>query len=215
MIWQDSRGLREPRVYAIADVQSLGSARASAAVVAMAESGIRWIQLRAKKTSGAEFYRLLEACCRSLRGSQVSLWVDDRVDLAALLPVSGVHLGQQDLSPADARRVLGDGPAIGQSTHNLAEVKRAAADPHVEVIAVGPIFPTTHKKNPGLAVGLDLLRKARELTDKPLVAIGGLSLETAAPVMELGASPAFLGAVCRGDVGRNCRQLLRAAKGGP
>jgi thiamine-phosphate pyrophosphorylase len=182
---------------AIADAEVLDPTPLPEAVGEMAESGIRWIQLRGKRLSGDAWYRILEGCLRTLEGSGVELWVDDRVDLAALFPVQGVHLGQSDLPPAAARRAVGGGVRIGLSTH---------------VIAVGPVFPTTGKARPDPVVGLPFVARARLCTAKRLVAIGGIDAGNVAEVLAAGAdAAAVLGAVCRGDLRANCRRLLAAA----
>ena len=203
------------RIYAIADVEALHPAPLPAAVRDMAEAGIRWIQLRAKRLSGGELCRQVEACCRVVEGSGVRLWVDDRADVASLFPVAGLHVGQTDLPPAEARRVVGDAMWIGLSTHGEEQLLAADADPEVDVIAVGPIFPTTGKAVPDPAVGLDFLRRARTLTAKPLVAIGGIEAggpAGVARVLAAGAdAAAVIGAVCRGDVKANALRLIAAA----
>jgi len=177
----------------------------------MAEAGIRWIQVRAKQLSGGELCRQVEACCRVLEGSGVRLWVDDRADVAALFPVAGLHVGQTDLPPGAARKVVGDEMWIGLSTHDEEQLLAADADPEVDVIAVGPIFPTTGKASPDPVLGLDFLRRARSLTAKPLVAIGGIVAGNVAGVIAAGAdAAAVIGAVCRGDVRANALRLIAA-----
>jgi thiamine-phosphate pyrophosphorylase len=202
-------------VYAIADAGALGAEALPAAVAEMAGAGIRWIQVRAKHLSGSGWHAALAACCRALEGSGVRIWVDDRADLAALFPVDGVHLGQRDLPPAAARRVVGASVRIGLSTHDEEQFAAADADPEVDVIAVGPVFPTTGKENPDPVVGLSRVRWARERTRKPLVAIGGIGAGNVAEVLAAGAdAAAVLGAVCRGgvrEVRANCLRLLAAA----
>lgn len=211
------------RIYAIADAEALGAAALPAAVAAMAGAGVAWIQVRAKRLAGIELYRALEACCRALEesGSDAALWVDDRADLAALFPVAGVHVGQTDLPPAAVRRVIGmpgSGLRIGQSTHDEAQLAAADEDADVDVIAVGPVFPTASKERPDPVVGLSFVRRARERTAKPLVAIGGIDAGNAAEVLAAGADAVVvLGAVCRGnagEIGESCRRLLAAADGG-
>jgi thiamine-phosphate pyrophosphorylase len=197
---------------AIADAEVLDPTPLPEAVGEMAESGIRWIQLRGKRLSGDAWYRILEGCLRTLEGSGVELWVDDRVDLAALFPVQGVHLGQSDLPPAAARRAVGGGVRIGLSTHDSGQLAAADADPEVDVIAVGPVFPTTGKARPDPVVGLPFVARARLCTAKRLVAIGGIDAGNVAEVLAAGAdAAAVLGAVCRGDLRANCRRLLAAA----
>lgn len=204
--------LRPPPLYAIADVEVLGERQAEGAVAEMAECGVRWIQVRAKRLPDDRLYRLLEACGRRLEGGPAALWVNDRPDLAALLPVAGVHVGQGDLPPEAARRVLGDEAWIGRSTHDEAQLAAADRDPAVDLIALGPIFATTGKRDPDPPVGIATLGRCRSRTRKPLVAIGGIGPGNIARVLAAGAdSVAVLGAVCRGDVRRNCRRLLAAA----
>lgn len=201
-----------PRLYAIADEDTLGGERLPAAVAAMASAGVGWVQVRAKRLGGERFYRLLERCLERLDGASTALWVDDRADLAVLHGLAGVHVGQRDLPPGAVRRVVGESAWIGCSTHDDGQLRAADADPEVDVVALGPIFPTRSKKNPDPVVGLDGLRRARGLTRKPLVAIGGIDETSLARVLAAGAdSAAVLGAVCRGDVEKSCRRLLAAA----
>ena len=217
-------------LYAIADAEALAPLPVQSAVAAMAEAGIRTIQVRAKHWSGRQWYKGVEASCRALEGSRAALWLDDRADVAALFAAAGVrglHLGQRDLPPAAARPAVGDSLWIGMSTHNERQLAAADADPDVDLIAVGPVFPTTGKSGadadtaaalgrpPDPAVGLDFIRWARARTAKPLVAIGGIDARRVAAVLAAGADAAVaLRAVCRGDVRANCRRLLAAAASG-
>lgn len=208
-----------PAVYAIADAAALGGLdRVPAAVAAMAAAGVGWIQLRLKPrpadgaVTDAELYRTVEASVAAAAGSGARLWVDDRADLAALFALAGVHVGQRDLPPAAVRRVVGDATWIGASTHDEAELAAAAADPAVDLVAVGPVFATRSKENPDPVVGLDLVRRARAATAKPLVAIGGIGEAELPAVLAAGAdSAAVLSAACRAPVDASCRGLLAAA----
>lgn len=203
-------------LYAIADVDALGlaapgrpagtagPAAVAAAARAMARGGASWVQLRAKRLSDAELLRHARACKDALAepvrpaGPRTALWIDDRADVAALVGADGVHVGQDDLPPAAVRRVVGPDCRIGRSTHDRDQVEEAIADSDVDVIAVGPVYATTGKERPDPVVGLDLLRWARERTDKPLVAIGGIDASRLPEVLEAGAdTAAVLGAVCR------------------
>jgi thiamine-phosphate pyrophosphorylase len=112
--------------------------------------------------------------------------VNDRPDVAFLAGASGVHVGQDDLEVEQARRVLGEDKLVGVSTHNLDQFERAAKS-SADYIAVGPVFGTFSKANPDPVVGLDFLCRVRALTDKPIVAIGGITLDRAAAVIEAGA----------------------------
>jgi thiamine-phosphate pyrophosphorylase len=111
--------------------------------------------------------------------------VNDRADVALLLNAA-LHLGQDDLAPSDARRILPAASVIGFSTHNEQQLRAADAEP-VDYLAIGPIFATASKQNPDPVVGIDGLRTLRALTEKPLVAIGGITRESAPQVFEAGA----------------------------
>ena len=199
-------------IYAIADAAALRPTPLPEAVALMAECGIRCIQVRGKDLAGRAWHDVLEGCVRVLAGSGVELWVDDRADVAALFPVQGLHLGQADLPPEAARRVVGAGVRLGLSTHGEKQLAAADADPEVDVIAVGPVFATTGKARPDPVVGLSFISRARARTAKRLVAIGGIDAGNVAEVLAAGAdAAAVLGAVCRGDVRANCRRLLTAA----
>jgi len=208
-----------PAVYAIADADALGTVPLPEAAAAMAAAGVRWIQLRAKRLGDRELLAAAEATARALEGSGAVLWIDDRADVAALTGAAGVHLGRRDLPPAAAREVVGDGVWIGFSAHDPGELAAADADPEVDLIAVGPVFPTASKERPDPVVGLEFVAAARRATARPLVAIGGIEAGTAPAVLAAGADAvAVIGAACRGgDVGTNCLRLLAAtvAAAGP
>jgi len=228
------RAVEAPAVYAIADAAACGDRPAEQALpavaAAMAAAGVGWIQLRAKPRPPAppiddrRLYDLVAATRAAIAGTGAHLWIDDRADLAALFPVRGVHLGQRDLPPAAARRVVGDEILIGLSCHDEAQLTAAAADPDVDVVAVGPVFATASKQRPDPVVGLDLVRRARRILDdaaaarsthrQALVAIGGIDAANLRRVLEAGAdSVAVLAAACRPPVAESCRRLLAAAAG--
>jgi thiamine-phosphate pyrophosphorylase len=117
--------------------------------------------------------------------SRVPLILNDRADIALLLN-AGLHVGQDDIPPADARRLVGAGVTLGFSTHNAAQMSLGAEEP-VTYLALGPIFETQSKMNPDPIVGLQQLREWRRLSDKPLVAIGGITRQNARSVLEAGA----------------------------
>jgi thiamine-phosphate pyrophosphorylase len=116
----------------------------------------------------------------------VTFFVNDRPDVAFLAGATGVHVGQADLDVEQARLVVGSDKLVGVSTHNLEQFERAA-DSTADYIAIGPVFSTTSKTNPDPVVGVDFIRRVRSLTDKPIVAIGGITLERAATLIEAGA----------------------------
>ncbi|MCL5745575.1 MAG: thiamine phosphate synthase, partial [Acidobacteria bacterium] len=111
--------------------------------------------------------------------------IDDRADIAALLD-AGLHVGQDDLPPCDARRVLGPNRILGFSTHNPEQFAAALEEP-ADYLAFGPVFPTATKVNPDPVVGIDALRSLRDSTDRPIVAIGGITRLNARAVLGAGA----------------------------
>jgi len=203
-------------IYGIADLGALGGKEPAAAAAAMARAGVPWIQLRAKGADDAELHRHAVACRRALAGTGALLWIDDRPDVAALAGAGGVHLGQDDLPPAAARRTVGPGVRIGRSTHDRGQLLAADADPEVDVIAVGPVFATSGKERPDPVVGLDFVRWARGVTAKTLVAIGGIDASNLRSVLAAGADAvAVLSALCRGDdVEGDARRLVEVMENG-
>lgn len=175
-----------PRLYAIIDPAQSRGRPVEEVGDALLAAGVRLFQLRDKHASSAELYvggLLLAARARAAGGTFI---VDDRADVALAVDADGVHVGQDDLPVSSARAVLGPGKLIGYSTHVLEQVREADAST-ADYIAFGPIFPTASKANPDPVVGLAGLREARKATRKPLVAIGGITLENAASVIEAGA----------------------------
>lgn len=174
-----------PRLYVILDAALLSLPEPESAV-RLAEAGVRLMQYRNKSASTRELFASAQALAPALRERGVTFLVNDRVDIAALSGASGVHVGQDDLTVEQARGVAGREAVVGVSTHNLDQF-RAAAATSADYIALGPIFATSSKANPDPVVGLELLAEARRLTDKPIVAIGGITLERARDVIEAGA----------------------------
>lgn len=152
--------------------------------------GARFLQLRAKTASSGAFLDLAhEFVARCREAGAVSI-VNDRADIARLAGASGVHLGQEDLAPADARAVLGAGAIVGLSTHSAMQIDRSLTQP-VNYIAIGPVFGTTTKSTGYESVGLEMVRHAadRAMSARlPLVAIGGITLDTAVAVIAAGAA---------------------------
>lgn len=157
-------------------------------VARLGEGGATFIQLREKHLSPREFYLEAQEALRVAHAHGIRLIINDRVDIALALRADGVHLGQEDLSPEAARRILGAEAIIGFSTHNLEQAREAASLP-VDYIAIGPIFNTSSKENPDPAVGLDGLSRVRAATGAiPLIAIGGITPERAKSVLDTGAN---------------------------
>ncbi len=174
-----------PRFYAVIDRSIRPDLSLQQIARVLAGAGVRLVQLRAKQASGGAL--LAEAKeLRSLLPPEISLIINDRADVAQLSRAAGVHLGQDDLPVAPARRLLGPGKLIGFSTHNLEQIEAAASAP-VDYLAFGPIFPTATKADTQPVVGCAGLREVRKRTSKPLVAIGGITPANAAQVIEAGA----------------------------
>ena len=175
-----------PRLYAIADHDTL--LRHAVPMQAFAESlaaaGTHLVQLRDK--SGSPRQILAQAAILKAALPAATLLMNDRTDLAKLAGFSGVHVGQEDLAPADVRVIAPPGFVIGVSTHQLDQVVIADAGP-ADYIAVGPIFATGTKPDASPVVGLDFIRRARELTARPIVAIGGITRQNARSVIDAGA----------------------------
>ena len=153
----------------------------------LAAAGVRLLQYRNKSASARELLKTSRELVASLEPSRTRLIVNDRPDVAALSGAKGVHVGQDDLDAEQARAVVGKEMWVGTSTHNLEQFRRAAAT-SADYIAVGPIFATTSKANPHPVVGVELIREVRALTDKPIVGIGGITLERAKSVIDAGAN---------------------------
>jgi thiamine-phosphate pyrophosphorylase len=176
-----------PRLYAIADAGLLAQRGIDLIDFAgeLAAAGTTLLQYRNKSGSARailEDAARLKSLCAA---NSLQLILNDRADLALLARFDGVHVGQEDLSPADARRIVGADRVVGVSTHTPEQVT-AADTTGCDYIAYGPIFGTATKENPDPVVGLDGLRQARSLTRKPLVAIGGITLENCRSVIDAG-----------------------------
>jgi thiamine-phosphate pyrophosphorylase len=180
-----------PPVYAIIDAALLKTSELLFAEM-MAESGVELLQYRNKRATSRELFEASQSI--SARLSRLArtgeyeprFIVNDRADIARLVKAQGVHVGQEDLSVEEAHAVVGRDAWVGASTHSLAQLD-AADKTSADYIAFGPIFPTTSKENPDPVVGLELLCEARRHTRKPLVAIGGITLERAADTFRAGA----------------------------
>jgi len=173
---------RLPRVYPLTDVQLSGLSHAEQ-VRLLSLGGATLVQLREKQMAGLQFYEQARAAV----AAGVPLIINDRVDIALAVGAHGVHLGQDDMPPEAARRLLGDKAVIGYSTHNVEQAKKALTLP-IDYIAIGPIFSTSSKTNPSPTLGLEGLRAVREAVgNAQLVAIGGISHSTAHAVIEAGA----------------------------
>jgi len=197
-----------PRLYPILDASCLSDlAILCEFAEQFAAAGCTLLQYRNKK-SGAR--QMLEDAVqlKARLGPGGVLIMNDRADLCLAAGFDGLHVGQDDLSPASARAIVGPHRWLGVSTHNpeqLAEADQTSAD----YLAIGPVFATSSKATPDPVVGLDGVRRARELTRKPLVAIGGITRANARSVLEAGAdSVAVISDLLR-DPRKSAEEFLR------
>lgn len=156
--------------------------------LAYLEGGARVLQVRAKRLPSGDLLALCDAVVAAAAPFGATVIVNDRADLVLLSGAAGVHVGQDDLPPRQARAVLGAGAIVGFSTHTLEQVEKALPEP-VSYIAVGPVFATSTKETGYEAVGLDLVRAAvKRAGGVPIVAIGGITLDRAPALIDAGAS---------------------------
>ncbi|GAC1395133.1 MAG: thiamine phosphate synthase [Burkholderiaceae bacterium] len=190
-----------PRVYPILDRDLLNGRGCTliAAAAGLLAGGAKILQLRQKGHWTRAIFDEAEEIAHLCTQAGAVFIVNDRADMAMLL-AAGLHVGQDDLEPAQARRLMGETGGIGLSTHNPDQLAAAAHEP-VEYVALGPIYATRSKSNPDPVVGLENLQSWRTLAPQPLVAIGGITRENAPAVFRAGAgSVAIIGdlmlAVC-------------------
>lgn len=218
-----------PKLYTIVDRETLDRRKLTvrAFAVELRDAGVRLVQYRDKVGGPQEVLRAAAEISSVYEGVEAMLILNDRADLAVLAGWNGVHVGQGDLLPEDAKTLLGLGEKrereghrgyaegfVGVSTHVEEQVIAADAGT-ADYVAVGPVFATSTKLNAEPAVGLEGVRRARALTAKPLVAIGGITLENARSVVDAGAdSVAVIGGLfvegrTVGEVARDFLAILR------
>jgi thiamine-phosphate pyrophosphorylase len=200
--------LQLQRLYPILDAACFSDSVAMfAAAEEISAAGCTLLQYRNKSGNSR---RMLHHA-RELRarlGAGVTLIMNDRADLCVAAGFDGVHIGQDDLSPEAARRIIGPERWLGLSTHNpeqLAEADTTSAD----YLAIGPVFQTSSKESPDPVVGLAGVRRARELTRKPLVAIGGITRANARSVIDAGADAVAVISDLIRDPRKSAEEFLR------
>jgi thiamine-phosphate pyrophosphorylase len=196
-----------PRLYAIIDASFFPD---TAALLAFAEelrgAGVALFQYRNKRGNARQMLSQARELRRKVEGAR--LIMNDRADLCLAAGFDGVHVGQEDLSVEGARRVVGDKLWVGISTHNPEQV-RAEASGSADYAAVGPVFATSSKANPDPVIGLAGVRMARSLTQKPLVAIGGITRENCRSVLEAGADAVAVISDLLENPGKSAEEFLR------
>lgn len=211
--------LRLPRLYPILDAEVLAQAGLALdeAAAGLREAGVSWVQYRDKRGSDAEVVAAMRRLRTHFPRGEATLLLNDRAHLCGAADADGVHLGQQDMSVADARRMLGAAAVLGLSTHNEAQLAAALAaselngEPNGELnyVAIGPVFGTTSKQNPDPVVGLAGVATALGLTTLPLVAIGGITAANARSILDRGADSVAMISALLPATGQTVAQRLR------
>jgi thiamine-phosphate pyrophosphorylase len=197
-----------PRLYAILDAGCFPDAHAIfAAADQLAAAGVTLIQYRNKTGSARQILDQARDLKRRV-GGRVKLIMNDRADLCLAAEFDGLHIGQDDLSPDSARRIIGPACWLGVSTHTPEQLS-GADKTSADYLAIGPVFATPSKANPDPVVGLDGVRRARALTRKPLVAIGGITRANARSVLEAGADAVAVISDLLRDPGKSAEEFLR------
>jgi thiamine-phosphate pyrophosphorylase len=201
-----------PPVYPITDKRLSKKSSHLQIVRELIRGGATLIQIRDKDTPVREFLVDLRRCVEYASRFEVRIIVNDRCDLALLSGADGVHLGQDDLQPTAARKVLGNSALLGFSTHSLLHVRQSNQLP-IQYVSFGPIFATSTKPDHFPVVGLPSLQQACRLSANPVVAIGGIGIEQIRPVLEAGAaSVAVISALMQArSIARRMEQLLKIA----
>jgi thiamine-phosphate pyrophosphorylase len=202
-------------LYAILDSSLLGDGNYAAAARDFIDGGARIIQLRMKDAPGAKIFAVARDCAALCDARDVLFIVNDRPDIARCCGAGGVHLGQDDIPPGEARKVAGEGMIIGLSTHSARQALDASSQ-GVDYIALGPLFDTATKAGTPLkGIGTAVITQVRPGITLPLVAIGGITPENAGMAVAAGAdSCAVISALYRhGELARNCRSMKAALEG--
>jgi thiamine-phosphate pyrophosphorylase len=178
-----------PAFYPIIDTQVLAEAGLTPVEMAhaLARARVTLVQFRHKGVYTREVLAQAEEIGKIVKQSGARYIINDRADIALILEADGVHVGQDDLPPAKVRKLVGEQMILGFSTHNERQLRDGDREP-VDYLALGPIFGTPSKKNPDPVVGTAELARLRALTEKPLVAIGGITRANAREVLAAGAS---------------------------
>jgi thiamine-phosphate pyrophosphorylase len=209
--------LNPPRLYAIVDADVCAAADRAPADVARAflSAGTGWLQLRCKTMASGAFLDLTNLILEDARAAGATLIVNDRADVARLAGAHGLHVGQTDLTPVDARTVIGADAILGLSTHTRGQWQSAVREP-ISYMAIGPAFGTGTKDTGYHAVGLGVVAEAAAHAASmgiSTVAIGGITIDNAPSVIEAGASSvAVISDLLKGDPEARCRDFLQALR---
>jgi thiamine-phosphate pyrophosphorylase len=200
-----------PALYAILD-PALSTIPLPDLAETLADAGVKLVQFRDKHATARKMCADSRLLIDRVAARGVRVVVNDRPDIAAIVGAGGIHVGQDDLPVEETRKICGNSCWVGVSTHNIEQL-RAADLTSADYIAVGPVFPTSTKENPDPVIGLEFLRAARKVTRKTLVAIGGITVESAGEVFRAGADSVAVisDLVAARDPGRRAREYLAIA----
>jgi thiamine-phosphate pyrophosphorylase len=200
-----------PRLYPIADAALCPTARDLLRFAAnLAGAGCTLLQYRNKSGNSGVMLEQARALKNHL-GKSVRLIMNDRADLCLAADFDGVHVGQDDLSPEAVRKIIGPNRWLGVSTHNPEQVRQADLT-SADYVAIGPVFRTSSKEKPDPVLGLEGVRRARALTPKPLVAIGGITRANAASVIAAGADSVAVISDLLGDPPKSAEEFFRVLR---
>jgi thiamine-phosphate pyrophosphorylase len=197
-------------VYLVTDRACCGARSVDEVVSAAIDGGVTLVQLRDKNIDAGPMLALGRRLLELLRPAGIGLIVNDRIDVALALDAAGVHIGQQDMPYAEARRQLGPTKIIGVSVGSEAEARQAAGW-DVDYVGVGPVYPTATKPDAGMALGADETARLARISGHRAVAIGGIDVTNAAPLYAAGLEGvAVISAICAApDPGAATRSLVR------
>jgi thiamine-phosphate pyrophosphorylase len=197
-------------VYLVTDRACCGARSVEEVVSAAIDGGVTLVQLRDKNVDARPMLALGRRLLELLRPAGIGLIVNDRIDVALALDAEGVHIGQQDMPYAEARRQLGPKKIIGVSVGSEAEARQAASW-NVDYVGVGPVYPTATKPDAGMALGADETARLARISGHRAVAIGGIDVTNAAALYAAGLEGvAVISAICAApDPGAATRSLVR------
>jgi thiamine-phosphate pyrophosphorylase len=197
-----------PKIYPITDCR-ISKLSHTEQVKKLIENGAEIVQLREKFATPKEFYEDAKIAVTIAKQADVRILINDRVDIALAVKADGVHLGQEDLPPDYARKLLGETAIIGFSTHTFEQAIAAIKLP-IDYIAFGPIFTTKTKENPDKTVGIEGLSKVKKAIGYfPLVAIGGITIENSPEILKTADSVALISGILQGSIEENLKHLLQ------
>lgn len=205
--------LRLPLLYGITDPRGWRGLTAPAVARLLADVGVRLVQVRDKALASGSRLAAARSCVATMRAVSGVVLVNDRTDVALLSGADGVHLGEDDLPPACARKLLGEAALVGVSTHAVATAREAMDDPSPSYVALGPIFATRSKASPHAPLGLGAVEQTARAKTRPLVVIGGIDPDDVGRCLSAGADAvAMIAGLLDGDVRANVARALESAR---